>query len=72
MAFNQSCRGELNSNVLDISTNSMQSVLNPLIEHLTCQLCHQALKDRIRDVTVQWASVKVRSDFVFLNRDLLG
>lgn len=41
----------------DLSTHSMQSALDPLMEHLDCEPCHQALRDRINDVIVQWASV---------------
>ncbi|KAF9003069.1 hypothetical protein BDQ17DRAFT_1356596 [Cyathus striatus] len=42
----------------DLSTYSMRSALNPLVENLSCELCNQSLKDRIKDVVVQWANVK--------------
>ncbi|PPQ86568.1 hypothetical protein CVT25_006160 [Psilocybe cyanescens] len=42
----------------DLSTHSMHSALNPLMEHLSCAMCHQALEDKIKAVVVQWASVK--------------
>ncbi|KDR71840.1 hypothetical protein GALMADRAFT_253611 [Galerina marginata CBS 339.88] len=42
----------------DPSSHSMQSAFNPLLGHLTCELCHQALKDRIKDVVIRWVSVK--------------
>jgi len=29
------------------------------MEHLDCEQCHEALRDRIKDVVVQWASVGV-------------
>ncbi|KAF8639329.1 hypothetical protein AX17_001577 [Amanita inopinata Kibby_2008] len=45
----------------DLSTHSMQSALNPLTAHLTCELCHETLQQRIKDVVVKWASVKVRT-----------
>jgi hypothetical protein len=38
----------------------MESALRPLSEHLTCDLCQQALKDRIKNLIVQWSIVKVR------------
>jgi len=37
----------------------MHSALNPLMEHLDCEQCHDTLRDRIKDVVVQWASVGV-------------
>ncbi|KDR71843.1 hypothetical protein GALMADRAFT_253618, partial [Galerina marginata CBS 339.88] len=42
----------------DVSSRTMQNALNPLVEHLKCEMCHQALRDRIKDVLAQWASVK--------------
>ncbi|KAF8152567.1 hypothetical protein B0H34DRAFT_121070 [Crassisporium funariophilum] len=42
----------------DLSTHSMQSALEPLMEHLTCTRCRDALKNRMRDVITQWASVQ--------------
>jgi hypothetical protein len=45
--------------VLDLSTHTMRSVLNPLTEHLSCQLCHEGLQNRIKDVIVQWTNVRV-------------
>ena len=41
----------------------MFKVLEPLMEQLTCEQCHQALKKRMRDVIVQWASVKVQVNY---------
>ena len=38
----------------------MESALNPLGEHLSCDLCRQALKERIKNLVVQWSVVKVR------------
>jgi hypothetical protein len=37
----------------------MESALNPLEEHLTCDLCRQALRERIKNLIVQWSVVKV-------------
>jgi len=42
----------------DLSTRNMHKALEPLTEQLTCEQCHQALKKRMRDAIVQWASVK--------------
>jgi len=42
----------------DLSTSSMQRVLSPLTEQLTCDECHQTLARRVKEVVVQWASVK--------------
>ncbi|KAF8885163.1 hypothetical protein BD779DRAFT_694346 [Infundibulicybe gibba] len=43
---------------LDLSTHNLQTALNPLTEQLNCPLCLKSLKDRTRDVVVQWVSVK--------------
>ncbi|KDR74255.1 hypothetical protein GALMADRAFT_250025 [Galerina marginata CBS 339.88] len=42
----------------DLSAHVIQTTLNPLLEHLSCEMCHQAVKDRIKDVVVQWTAVK--------------
>ena len=44
---------------LDLSTSTMESALRPLAEHLTCEHCQQALRDRIKNLVVQWSVVKV-------------
>lgn len=43
-----------------MSTGAMESALVPLGEHLRCDLCQEALKDRIKNLVVQWSVVKVR------------
>ncbi len=48
----------------------MESALRPLAEHLTCEYCQQSLRDRIKNLVLQWATVKVRvldTDFCFRN-----
>lgn len=42
----------------DLSTSAMESALRPLAEHLTCEQCQQALRDRIKNLVVQWSVVK--------------
>ncbi|KAF8165397.1 hypothetical protein B0H34DRAFT_689047 [Crassisporium funariophilum] len=42
----------------DLSTSTMESALRPLAEHLTCDQCQQALRDRIKNLIVQWSVVK--------------
>jgi len=42
----------------DLSTSTMESALNPLEEHLTCDLCRQSLKERVKNLVVQWSVVK--------------
>ncbi|PPQ71773.1 hypothetical protein CVT26_007607 [Gymnopilus dilepis] len=42
----------------DLSTSTMESALRPLAEHLTCEDCRQALRDRIKNLVVQWSVVK--------------
>jgi hypothetical protein len=42
----------------DLSTSTMESALRPLAEHLTCEHCQQALRDRIKNLVVQWSVVK--------------
>ncbi|KAF8885571.1 hypothetical protein CPB84DRAFT_1827245 [Gymnopilus junonius] len=54
----------------DLSTHSMRTALNPLMEHLTCELCIQSLKDRIKAVVVQWASVKKATASVDMEKQI--
>jgi len=42
----------------DLSTSTIESALRPLAEHLTCEECQQALKERIKNLIVQWSIVK--------------
>ncbi|KAF8076327.1 hypothetical protein FPV67DRAFT_410814 [Lyophyllum atratum] len=42
----------------DLSTSTMESALRPLEEHLGCDDCKQALRDRIKNLVVQWSIVK--------------
>ncbi|KDR74256.1 hypothetical protein GALMADRAFT_250030 [Galerina marginata CBS 339.88] len=42
----------------DLSTHAIRATLNPLLRHLSCELCHQTMQDRIKEVVVQWISVK--------------
>jgi len=37
----------------------MESALRPLAEHLTCEHCQLALRERIKNLVVQWSVVKV-------------
>ncbi|TFK35182.1 hypothetical protein BDQ12DRAFT_700109 [Crucibulum laeve] len=43
----------------DLSTHSMQIAFGPVAERLTCQQCKGGVNSRIKDVIVQWISVKV-------------
>ncbi|KAJ8523472.1 hypothetical protein ONZ45_g104 [Pleurotus djamor] len=47
----------------DVSTSTMESALKPLEDHLTCDQCRLTLKQRIKDVIVQWSIVKVSPSF---------
>jgi len=49
----------------------MHSALNPLMEHLDCEQCHEVLRDRIKDVVVQWASVGVSAFLSSSSSDVL-
>ncbi|TFK43589.1 hypothetical protein BDQ12DRAFT_186767 [Crucibulum laeve] len=42
----------------DLSTSTMESALRPLAEHLTCDQCQHALRERIKNLVVQWSVVK--------------
>jgi hypothetical protein len=42
----------------DLSTSTMESALRPLADHLTCEQCQTALRDRIKNLVVQWSVVK--------------
>jgi hypothetical protein len=42
----------------DLSISSIESALNPLSEHLACDLCKRSLKERVKDLVVQWSVVR--------------
>ncbi|TFK38817.1 hypothetical protein BDQ12DRAFT_683413 [Crucibulum laeve] len=42
----------------DLSIHHIQTTFNSLNERLDCELCHDCLSVRIKDVIAQWASVK--------------
>ncbi|KAL4259099.1 BTB domain-containing protein [Pleurotus pulmonarius] len=42
----------------DLPTSLIEATLRPLGNHLDCHLCQYNLRDRIRDVTMHWLSVK--------------
>lgn len=44
---------------LDLSATTIESALFSLNEHLSCEQCQAALRDRIKQLTVQWTMVKV-------------
>lgn len=43
----------------DMSASTIESSLHPLADHLSCEVCKQSLRERIRDLVVQWSVVKV-------------
>ncbi|KAL1691732.1 hypothetical protein GGG16DRAFT_112865 [Schizophyllum commune] len=42
----------------DLSTSTIESSLNPLAEHLTCDECLNTLTERIKNLLIQWSLVK--------------
>jgi hypothetical protein len=54
------------SGFLDVSTTTIESALTPLGVHLSCDLCRQALKERVENLVAEWSAVKVRD--LILNR----
>jgi len=50
----------LMSGFLDVSTTTIESALTPLGVHLSCDLCRQALKERVEHLVAEWSTVKVR------------
>ncbi|KAI0089153.1 hypothetical protein BDY19DRAFT_127055 [Irpex rosettiformis] len=42
----------------DLSTGAIESALGPLAEHLECEVCKKALRERVKTLIVQWALVK--------------
>ncbi|KAF9496337.1 hypothetical protein BDN71DRAFT_764850 [Pleurotus eryngii] len=42
----------------DLPTSLIEATLYPLGNHVDCHLCQYNLRDRIRDVTMRWSSVK--------------
>ena len=49
----------LKSIFTELSTSTMECALKSLGEHLSCDLCRDALRDRIRDLVVRWSVVRV-------------
>ena len=49
----------LKSIFTELSTSTMEYALKPLGEHLSCDLCRDALRDRIRDLVVWWSVARV-------------
>ncbi|KAJ3922789.1 hypothetical protein F5877DRAFT_74938 [Lentinula edodes] len=49
----------------DVSTGFLEAALTPLVEHLSCDLCKQGLKDRIKNLIVQWSVVKLPTTSFF-------
>ena len=43
----------------DLSASSMEAALSPLGDHLSCPLCQTSLRDRIKQLVIQWSVVKV-------------
>lgn len=43
----------------DMSASTIESSLHPLADHLSCEVCKQSLRERIRELVVQWSVVKV-------------
>ncbi|PSR75020.1 hypothetical protein PHLCEN_2v9350 [Hermanssonia centrifuga] len=44
----------------DLSTSAMESALCSLNDHLSCDLCKASLRERVKQLIIQWAVVKVR------------
>lgn len=42
----------------DMSASSIEAALLPLCERLNCEICKTALRERIRDLIIQWSQVK--------------
>ncbi|KAF9645349.1 hypothetical protein BDM02DRAFT_3131151 [Thelephora ganbajun] len=43
----------------DLSTSTISSALGSLQEHLSCQLCRNNLRQRVKQTIVEWSNVKV-------------
>jgi len=42
----------------DLSTSTINSTLGSLQEHLSCQLCGDHLRQRVKQIIVEWSDVK--------------
>lgn len=42
----------------DLSTSTITSALGSLQDHLTCGLCQQTLRSRVRQLIIEWSNVK--------------
>ena len=45
----------------DLSTSAISSALGSLQDHLSCQLCRDNLRQRVKQIIVEWSNVKVSS-----------
>ena len=43
----------------DLSTSALGSALGSLQDQLSCQLCRNNLKERVKQIIVEWSNVKV-------------
>jgi len=50
-----------NTSLQDLSVSTMESALNPLGDHLVCDLCRDALTHRVKNLVHAWSVVKVRT-----------
>lgn len=42
----------------DLSTSAISSALGSLQDHLSCQLCQNSLRERVKKIVVEWSNVK--------------
>jgi hypothetical protein len=65
----QSCKPKAYQHISDLSTNTIESVLNPLADGLPCDLCKSTLKDAVQKLVARWSSVKVWVTFICGGRE---
>lgn len=51
-----------------LTAHGLQAVFSPLSDDLTCELCKEALGERLRDVVSRWVSVQVGLVYFFFAR----
>ncbi|KAH7919714.1 hypothetical protein BV22DRAFT_1022514 [Leucogyrophana mollusca] len=44
---------------VDLSTETIKSIMGPMADHIQCPICRDSLKSRMQTLVVQWTNIKV-------------
>lgn len=53
----------------DLSTTAIELALLPLGDHISCEACKHAFRERVKQLLIEWALVKVRATSCLLGLD---